>query len=338
MIISKTPFRISFFGGGTDYPHWYLKNGGQVISTSINKYCYVMCRHFPPFFPHRFRLSYSKRENCKLISDIQHPAIRETLRFLNWHDDDGLEINQIGDLPARTGLGTSSSFVVGLLNALYCLKGLSPSKIALANQSINIEQNLLNETVGAQDQMAASVGGFNHIIFQTNGDIQVVPINLSQSSIRDLEGHLQLYYTGIQRTASDIAKSYMSHISSRSETILKELSDIVDDVFYILMKNDWEELGWYLNLSWILKRRMSDNISNSFMDDMYETAKKAGAWGGKILGAGGGGFMLLLVPPEKQPSVREALKDFALVPLQFDTQGTSIILQDRDPDFCLKKA
>lgn len=333
MIISKTPFRISFFGGGTDYPAWYKEHGGQVLSTSINKYCYIMCRHYPPFFEHRFRLSYSKQENCLGISDIQHPAIRETLRYLNWNDTDGIEINQIGDLPARTGLGTSSSFVVGLLNAIHCLQGRSVSKEMLTEQSIHIEQDLLNETVGSQDQTAAAYGGFNRIRFHTSGKIEVAPINLPLSAIRELEGHLQLYYTGIQRTASEVAKGYMTNLSKKTEVILTDFETITNTAIIEVMKQDWKSVGGLLDYSWKMKKCMSESISNSFMDDMYVTAKKAGAWGGKILGAGGGGFMLLMVPPDKQPTVRQALKDFALVPFQFDTNGSHIILQDRDPDF-----
>jgi D-glycero-alpha-D-manno-heptose-7-phosphate kinase len=334
MIISKTPFRISFFGGGTDYPAWYTQHGGQVLSTSINKYCYICCRHYPPFFLHNFRLSYSKQENCVNIADIQHPAIRQTLRYLNWGETDGLEINQIGDLPARTGLGTSSAFVVGLINALYCLRSEQVSKHSLALQSIHIEQNLLKETVGSQDQTASAYGGLNHIKFETDGKIKVEPIVVSQSTIRDLESHLQLYYTGIQRTASEIAKSYIENMTKTTEQIIKELGYIVNDAISDLRIGDWVSFGMWLHDSWRLKKGMSDNVSNSFMDDMYTAARNAGAFGGKILGAGGGGFMLLLVPPEKQASVREVLRNFALVPFQFETSGSQIILQDRDPDFC----
>lgn len=333
MIISKTPFRISLFGGGTDYPSWYRQHCGQVISTTINKFCYVSVRHYPPFFPHRFRLSYSRQENCASIADIQHPAIRETLRYLNWKDNDGLEINQIGDLPARTGLGTSSAFVVGLLKALYCLQGRTIPKNMLTEQSIYIEQDLLNEVVGSQDQTASAYGGFNKILFRSNGNIVVLPLNFSSDVTCGLNDRLQLYYTGIQRTASDIAKGYMADITKKTETILKELGRMVDDAIKYIANNDWEMLGWLLHHSWILKRELNASISNSFMDNMYIKAKSAGAFGGKILGAGGGGFLLLLVPPEKQPNVRDALKDFALVPFKFDTGGSLIILSDNEPDF-----
>lgn len=338
MIISKTPFRISFFGGGTDYPAWYREHGGQVLSTSINKYCYILCRHYPHFFPHRFRLMYSRQENCRSISDIQHPAIRETLRYLNWSDTDGVEINQIGDLPARTGLGTSSSFVVGLLNSLYCLQGRTVSKELLTEQSIHIEQDLLKETVGSQDQTAAAYGGFNRIKFHQSGIIEVTPIDLPLITIRELEDHLQLYYTGIQRTASDVAKEYMTKISAVNEWHLDYLNDAVDEAVRMLYEGKMHEFGNLLHSAWLIKKGMSPKISNSFMDDMYQVARNAGAWGGKILGAGGGGFMLLMVPPSKQPDVRLALKDFALVPFGFDTIGSHIVLQDRDPDFFQNKA
>ena len=226
MIISRTPYRISFFGGGSDYPNWYRNNGGQVLASAINKFCYITCRYLPPFFEHRIHVVYSKIESCQTVDEIEHPAVREILKFLNV--DRGIEIHHDGDLPARSGMGSSSSFTVGLLNALYALKGYMPDKPQLAKESIHIEQDRLQETVGSQDQVSAAYGGFNHINFPTDGKISVKPVTLSTQRVEELNDHLMLFYTGIARTASAIAGSYVPDIASR-ESEIREITGMVDE-------------------------------------------------------------------------------------------------------------
>lgn len=323
MILCRTPFRISFFGGGTDYPSWYFKNGGSVLSTSINKYCYISLRYLPPFFEHRIRLVYSKIELCQKFTEIQHPAVRETLRFMEINN--GLEIHHDGDLPARSGMGSSSSFIVGLLNALYALKGKRVTKKRLALESIEIEQNLIKETVGSQDQVAAAFGGLNHIIFKENGEIDVNPITVSVRRSDELNSNLMLFYTGIIRTASDIAQSYVPDIL-RKEKLLYKMHDMVDDSITILHgKNSIEDFGILLNETWQAKRQLSGKVTNPIVDDFYERALKKGALGGKITGAGGGGFLLLFVPPNAQIQVRKELSELLHVPFRFDFTGSKII-------------
>lgn len=330
MILSRTPFRISFFGGGTDYPPWYLKHGGQVISTSIDKYCYISLRYLPPFFQHRIRLVYSKIELCKSYLEIIHPAVRETLRFLDF--DRGLEIHHDGDLPAWSGMGSSSSFTVGLLNALYALKGVMPTKARLSQESIYIEQDMIQETVGSQDQVAAAYGGLNHILFKETGAIEVRPLTLHANRIRELKNHLMLFYTGQTRIASDVAKSYVEDIESK-EARLNRMHAMVDDGIQILCEDrPIAEFGELLHEAWQLKRGLSDKVSNDSVDGYYARAREAGAVGGKITGAGGGGFLLLFVRPENQPDVRAALSDLLYVPFAFDTNGSQIIFYDPNVD------
>jgi len=232
MIISRTPYRISFFGGGTDYPDWYLKHGGSVLGTAIDKYCYLTCRHLPPFFEHKYRLVYSQIESCTEISQIKHPAVREVLRFLRM--DRGVEIHHDGDLPARSGMGSSSSFTVGLLNALYALKGYMPTKKQLALESIHIEQELIKETVGSQDQVLAAHGGFNHVTFHPNGEVTVHPVILSQDRMQELNGNLMLFYTGIKRTASNVADSYVHDLEAKRRQ-LRIMKDLVEESISIQM-------------------------------------------------------------------------------------------------------
>jgi len=331
MIISRTPYRISFFGGGTDYPRWYRQNGGEVLATTIDKYCYITCRYLPPFFEHRFRVVYSKIENCVSVDQIEHPAARETLRFLDF--DRGVEIHHDGDLPARSGMGTSSSYTVGLLHALYALKGQMPEKRKLANESIHIEQERLQETVGCQDQVMASFGGLNHVTFPEEGEISVKPLTLPTSRISELDDHLVLCYTGIQRTASSIAGDYVNDIASK-ESLLRSLQDMVKEGISIL-SNDQpiEQFGRLLNEAWKSKRQMGSNVTNPMVDQVYATALDNGAIGGKLLGAGGGGFMLLFVPPDEQQRLKEKLDGFIFVPFKFETSGTQIIFYEQQEDF-----
>lgn len=331
MIISRTPFRISFFGGGTDYPGWYRKYGGNVLVTTIDKYCYLACRYYPPFFDHRFRISYIRSENCASVADISHPAVRGVLQYLNW--DRGLEIHHVADLPARGGMGSSSSFTVGLLHALHGLKGQMCTKAQLTEESVHIEQELLNETVGSQDQTAAAYGGLNHVTFSTNGDIVVRPLTLTAERMRELESHLMLFYTGIKRTASDVAQSYVENIEEKRRH-LEGLSQLVGEAMEVLYSDqDMSAFGGLLDQAWRIKRSFSGKVSNAHVDGIYAAAIEAGALGGKILGAGGGGFMVLFVPPERQQQVREKLKDFIHVPFRFESTGSQIIFYDPEQDF-----
>jgi D-glycero-alpha-D-manno-heptose-7-phosphate kinase len=331
MIISRTPYRISFFGGGTDYPAWYQKHGGAVLATTIDKYCYITCRYLPPFFEHRTRLVYSKIENCHAIDDIQHPAVREVLRFLKI--DRGMEIHHDGDIPARSGMGSSSAFTVGLLHALYALKGYMPSKHQLALESIHIEQNMIKETVGSQDQALVAYGGLNHISFLQNGEISVKPVTVGAERIKELNSHLMLFYTGIKRTAADVADSYVKSIESRKRQ-LRIMKDLVEESLSILNSSqNIAAFGDLMHEAWQVKRSLSDKVSNDHVDEVYEAAIAAGALGGKITGAGGGGFMLLFVPPQHQPKVREVLEKLIYVPFTFDFSGSQIIYFHHEEDY-----
>ena len=331
MIISRTPFRISFFGGGTDYPAWYRKHGGAVLATTIDKYCYLTCRYLPPFFEHRIRVVYSKVENCQTIDEISHPSVREVLRYLNI--DRGVEIHHDGDLPARSGIGSSSSFTVGLLHALYALKGQMPSKHQLAQESIYIEQEILKETVGSQDQVSAAHGGFNIIEFSPSGKISIRPMTLTQEHIKELNSHLMLFYTGIIRTASNVAESYVNDIETRRRQ-LRALNDLLEESITVLNKGkDITDFGELLHEAWRVKRSLSGKVSNSNVDEIYNRAISAGAIGGKLTGAGGGGFMLLFVPPEKQIKVKEKLNSLIYVPFKFESSGSQIVFFGQQEDY-----
>lgn len=333
MIISRTPFRISFVGGGTDYPEWYQQHGGAVLATTINKYCYISCRYLPPFFEHRYRIVYSQSEEVLTIDEIKHPAVREVLRYLNI--DRGVEIHHDGDLPARSGLGSSSAFAVGLLNAGLALKGQIADKRHLAMQSIHIERERLRETVGSQDQVLVAYGGFNHILFAQNGEITVRPMTLPVSRINDLNAHLMLMFTGIKRTASDIAQTYVSGVAAH-ERQLHLMSRMVDDGIALLDGDgDISEFGRLLHEAWQIKRSLSEKISNPLIEEIYREARTAGALGGKLIGAGGGGFLLLFARPGDQPTIRERLGALIHVPFRFDYSGSQIIFFDQEEDYSL---
>src|SRR5947207_12933673 len=297
MIICRTPFRISFFGGGTDYPGWYRVHGGAVLATTIDKYCYLTCRHLPPFFEHRIRVVYRQIETCTTVDEISHPAVREALRFL--HIDRGVELHHDGDLPARSGMGSSSAFTVGLLHALHALRGEMPTRMQLARESLHIEQDVLQETVGSQDQVLAAFGGVKHVQFQPDGEINVAPLVLPAERMRELKAHLMLFYTGIARTAADVAKSYATALESRRRQ-LRIMRELVDESIDILGSGtDIRAFGDLLHEAWQTKRSLSDQVSNSEVDALYERAREAGALGGKLTGAGGGGFLLLFVEPDR---------------------------------------
>ena len=303
MIITSTPLRISFFGGGTDYPIWYKEFGGSVLSTTINKCCYITCRRLPPFFEYHSRISYSTVENVSRNSAIQHPSVRGCLQFLGI--DEGVEIHHVADLPARTGLGTSSAFTVGLLHALYALKNQMCDKRALATEAIHVEQDLLGEAVGAQDQVSAAYGGFNRINFHHDGSIHVKRMLPSSDRLAELEQHLALYFTGFSRTASEIAQEQL-RMTPHKKQELNTMLQFVDEAEAIVAnpKRSLNEFGRLLNESWQIKRTLTQKISNANIDEIYEAGIDAGALGGKLLGAGGGGFMLFFVPPERREALR----------------------------------
>lgn len=325
MIITRTPFRVSFFGGGTDYPDWYSLHGGEVLSTAIDKYCYITCRHLPPFFEHKHRIVYSTIENVRRWDEIKHPAVRAVLGWAKC--DKGLEIHHDGDLPARSGLGSSSAFTVGLLNAISALEGRYVSKEQLAKDALHIEQKVIGEAVGSQDQIAAAYGGLNRIEFMRSGNFNVSPLILNKQRQIEFMSHLMLCFTGISRIAAEVAKSKIANLSKR-ETELKAIHGMVDEATQILQSSTrrLEEFGDLLHESWKHKRALSDKVATPAVDHIYETARAAGAIGGKLLGAGGGGFMLFFVRPEHQARVRERLSKLIHVPFGFDESGSRVML------------
>ena len=326
MIISRTPFRISFFGGGTDYHTWYEKHGGAVLSTTINHHCYITVRPLPPFFAGKSRVVWSKIELVEDNADIGHPAVRGVLQHLGI--DQGLEIHHHGDLPARSGLGSSSSFTVGLLNAMYAMKNTMTNKRQLACEAVHVERSILKENVGVQDQIAAAYGGFNKIMLQPNGDFIVEPVIISQERFQSLQDHCLMFFTGVSRTASDIAKQQIESAQDK-KTELYTMRQLVDEALTVLTTGaDLKEFGGLLDESWRLKRSLSSKISPGFIDDMYDAARKAGAYGGKLLGAGGGGFLLFFARPEDHAAIKKKLNDLLHVPFKFEPAGSSIIFYE----------
>jgi D-glycero-alpha-D-manno-heptose-7-phosphate kinase len=325
MIITRTPFRISFFGGGTDYPQWYREHGGAVLSTSIDKYCYISCRNLPPFFEHKHRIVYSKIENVVHVDDIEHPSVRAVFQWLQVSD--GIEVHHDGDLPARSGLGSSSAFTVGLIHALRALRGQQSSKSELASGALHVEQNLIGENVGSQDQVVVAYGGLNRIDFPVSGDFSVQPVVMLRDKQELLNDHMMLFFTGITRIASDVAASKIQNLSSRSAE-LNAMRAMVDEALNILTSEnvDMTAFGRLLHESWLLKRRLSDAVSTLHIDQTYEVAMRAGAIGGKLLGAGGGGFLLIFAEPEKHAEIRKALAKLIYVPFRFEASGSNLAL------------
>jgi D-glycero-alpha-D-manno-heptose-7-phosphate kinase len=325
MIITRTPFRVSFFGGGTDYPAWFERHGGVVLATSIDKYCYITCRYLPPFFEHKYRIVYSRIENVQNISEIQHPAVKAVLETYNCTN--GLEIHHDGDLPARSGLGSSSSFTVGLINAVMALRGQYISKEELARQAIHVEQTVIRENVGSQDQISAAFGGLNRIEFGRDGSFDVAPIVLPIERLAVLQSHLMLCFTGLSRIASEVAQSTIDNMDQR-EAELRHMGALVDQAIAVLQSKTTpiEEFGKLLHENWVQKRKLSDRVSTGQIDALYDTARSVGAIGGKLLGAGGGGFFLLFVKPEHQQKVREKLSRLVHAPFRFETAGSRVVL------------
>ncbi len=334
MIISRTPFRISFFGGGTDYPVWYQEEGGAVLATTIDKYSYITCRYLPPFFEHKTRIAYSIIERVKANEEIKHPAVRGVLHYLKM--DHGVEIHHDGDLPSRTGLGSSSAFTVGLLHALKALRQIMPTKMELAKEAIKVEQEILKENVGCQDQVMAAHGGLCRVDFHPNHDIHVTPIILSRDRLRHFQNHLLLYFTGFSRNASEIAQEQIGLTKHRKNELHAIFKMVQEGVSILTRENNLVDFGLLLHEAWKIKRSLTSKISTPVIDEVYESARRAGAIGGKLLGAGGGGFLLLFAKPEDQPTVKEALRGLLRVPFSFETIGSQIIfyqpteLIDRD--------
>ncbi|RGH09947.1 kinase [Clostridium sp. AF15-31] len=323
MIITKTPFRMSFFGGGTDMKDYFVEHKGAVLSTTFDKYCYVNVRHLPRFFDYSTEISYSKTERVTDINNIQHPAIREAMKMLNMQE---IRLTYEADLPARSGLGTSSSFAVGMLNAFYSLKGKYVDKKKLADDAIYLERVLCNETGGWQDQIAAAYGGFNRINFGPDG-YEVLPVIISPERKRQLNNNLMMFFTGFTRFSSDVQKANnISGTKSKIE-ILGKMYELVDEAEAVLTdtNRDLDDFGRLLDTTWKLKKGTGCAISTGSIDDLYIKGIHAGALGGKLLGAGGGGFLVFYVQPEKQKNVREAMKNLMYIPFKFENGGTRVI-------------
>jgi D-glycero-alpha-D-manno-heptose-7-phosphate kinase len=325
MIISKTPYRISFFGGGSDYPEWYNKFGGQVISSTINKYLYISCRELPDFFNHKYRIVYSKVEEVKKIKNIKHKVVKFAL--INKKIKNNLEIHYDGDLPSRSGMGSSSSFIVGLLNVLNKLKKIKSEKLSLATESIDFEQKILKECVGSQDQIACAVGGFNLIKFRKNNFI-VSSFDNNVDFKKKLNENLILLYTGQQRDAQKIAKKFISKIASQKKQEIRDILECVKVAINLIKEKKHDDFGRLLNESWQIKKKLDKNITNSFIDDIYEKGKKYGALGGKILGAGGGGFFLFYVQKDKRNFFLRKMNFLTNIPFKFETSGSQIIFNN----------
>lgn len=326
MVISRTPFRVSFFGGGTDYPAWFRQHGGCVLTSAINRYCYISARYLPPFFETRSRIVWSRIETVNAVSEIQHPAVRAGLQFLGVSE--GVEIHHDGDLPARSGLGSSSAFTVGLLHALYALKGTMVSKARLANEAIHIEQTLLAETVGIQDQIQVAYGGINLVEIRSDGAYAVCPVTIPLSRIKELQDRLMLFFTGISRFASDVARSQVDAIPKKNKELM-EMAALVKPALDVLVgSGSLDDFGRMLHEGWLLKRSLSGAVTNERVNEIYQAAIAAGARGGKLLGAGGGGFMLIYASPEYHHAIRDALADLLEIPFKFEYSGSQIIFCD----------
>ena len=323
MIITKTPFRMSFFGGGTDMENYFRENGGAVLSTSFDKYCYVNVRHLPRFFDYSTEISYSKTERVTDVNDIKHPAIREAMKMLDMHE---IRLTYEADLPARSGLGTSSSFAVGMLNAFYALKGKYADKKKLADEAIYLERVLCNEAGGWQDQIAASFGGFNRINFDSEG-YDVKPVIIAPDRKKQLNNNLMMFFTGFTRFSSDVQKANAASSPIDKYTMLKKMYSLVDEAEKVLVdkSEDLDDFGRLLDETWRIKRKTGASVSTNSIDDLYERGIKAGALGGKLLGAGGGGFLVFYVQPDKQDSVKVAMKDLMYIPFEFENGGTRVI-------------
>jgi D-glycero-alpha-D-manno-heptose-7-phosphate kinase len=327
MIVTSTPLRISFFGGGTDYPVWYREHGGSVLSTTIDKSCYITVRHLPPFFEYHSRISYSRIENVAKNDAIDHPSVRACLQHLGIGE--GVEIHHVADLPARTGLGTSSAFTVGLLLGLYALKNQMRDKHSLAADAIHVEQNVIGEAVGSQDQVSAAYGGFNRINFHREGGIEVKRVLTSPERLAELQKNFALFFTGFSRTASEIAQEQL-RVTPQKQRELEAMSQLVDEAEAIVTDSSrsLDDFGRFLHETWQIKRSLTSKISNPNIDAVYEAGLSAGALGGKLLGAGGGGFILFYVPPDKREALRQRLNKLLCVPFAFSGRGSHVVVYE----------
>jgi D-glycero-alpha-D-manno-heptose-7-phosphate kinase len=332
MITTRTPLRISFFGGGTDYPIWFREFGGSVLSTAIDKSCYITCRHLPPFFEYHSRVSYSRIENVNQNSAIEHPSVRACLQFMGI--DAGVEIHHVADLPARTGLGTSSAFTVGLLLGLYALRDQMRNKHALASDAIHVEQEVIKESVGSQDQISAAYGGFNRINFNRDGSFEVKPMITSSDRLASLQEHCALYFTGFSRIASEIAKEQIRLTPQRKNELVR-MGQMVSEAEAIVTNpnRSLDEFGHLLHECWQVKKTLTQKITNNNLDEIYEAGRSAGALGGKLLGAGGGGFMLFFVPPERREALRMRLKNLLCVPMKFSDRGSHVVVYEPEEQY-----
>ena len=324
MIICRTPTRISFFGGGTDYPAWYREHGGSVLSTTINKYSYITVRYLPNFFDYKFRIRYYRTEETQTLEEIKHPSVRECARHLGI--DRGFEMAHNSDLPAGSGLGSSSTFTVGMLHALFALKNYMPTKRELALEALHVEQELIGESVGSQDQVAAAWGGFNQIRFGGEQEFEVDPIIIPKDRQVSLQDNLLLCFTGFARSAPEIAKHQIKETPQRVRE-LNEMHNLTAEAFRVLTDthSSIDTFGELLSEQWNIKRSLTAHISNPDIDNIYETGMRHGALGGKLLGAGGGGFMLFYAPKDRQDGIRNALSEKRFVSFRFEDSGSKIV-------------
>jgi D-glycero-alpha-D-manno-heptose-7-phosphate kinase len=328
VIITRTPFRISFFGGGSDYPAWFDEHGGAVLTSTIDKYCYISARFLPPFFDFRHRVVWSRIEHVVDATEIEHPVVREVIGFLGL--ESGVEIHHMADLPARAGLGSSSAFTVGLLHSLHALKGAMVTKNHLAREAIHVEQTLLKEHVGVQDQIEVAHGGLNHIELFPGDEYRITPLALQRARVRELESNMMLYFTGFTRLSSDVAGEQIRAVRQNAADIREMVGMVRQGRDILLGTGAIEAFGRLLDESWRLKRGLSPAISTSAIDGIYAAARAGGAIGGKLLGAGGGGFMLIFADPERQDSVRKALTGLLEVPVRFEAGGSHLVFFEDD--------
>tara|TARA_Y100000739_G_C20588760_1_gene456773 strand:- start:607 stop:1602 length:996 start_codon:yes stop_codon:yes gene_type:complete len=324
MLIIRTPLRISFFGGGTDYPSWFNQDEGSVINASINRYSYITSRWLPPFFEYKHRIRYYEKEETQTLDEIKHPSIRECAKFLEINK--GIEIVHNSDLPSRTGLGSSSSFTVGMLHSLYTLKNIIPTKRELAEKAIHIEQNVIKEAVGSQDQVAAAFGGFNLINFKPKNNFDVTPIIINEKRLNQLQEKLLLCFTGFTRNAHDIASKQIE-LTSQNSNELKKINLLCQKAFNLIIdeKKSINDFGYLLNEQWEIKRSLTKHITKPYIDEIYKTGLQNGAIGGKLLGAGGGGFMLFFANKDRHKEIKHALKKYMFVPFQFEFTGSKLV-------------
>ena len=325
MIITRTPYRISLFGGGSDHPKWYRENGGEVISFAIDKYCYITTRLLPPFFENRFRISYSKIELTKTISEIEHPAVRAALQ--KYCSKDSIEISHAGDLPARSGIGSSSAFAVGLIHSLFLIKGLEFSKESLAQAAIDLEQNDLNENVGSQDQIACSLGGFNYIKFGGEQDWAAERLNLCKERLEDIEQRVVLIYTGLERFSSDIQANLLLGLDKKASLINRTVELARECLSLLSSSSDLDFVGELLKESWALKKQMNSHSVTPELEEVWDRSQKAGALGGKVLGAGGGGLCMFWVGKEKRQEFLDKFGAGIHVPIRISMDGTTNLAQ-----------